>query len=408
MGKCNLLAPINQPTGNFLLFSQYSEDLTRSTNSEDFYRVVPSKYVLIDLNPKEGWDSVKYAEFFQNYYENACSVMRKNRAVGWTPDCATSMLWKSLIKSGLVDEPEMDETNGVYTSKSVVGTGDINITSVKQYDGVYYSETYISVPQGSPRRKYEFTKYGAELTRIAQWPEQNIVGYTDEEYPTAGENPWPSNHLSEEYADGTVVVDGQTEYVYELRSANDFNFVPESVSSLEDDHYSFNCVMVLYDVYKKGVEDSTESILYSGVPMGLYFTGQPGDDGSIQNPATIWVVNEDIYRQGTSYGFRICTRYLSTQNQLFIVDSTVEDTMEMYDQYAAVMAKIGDSQIKMDQIVQMMSEYQNDITNHLANIKNYKVNVPYIRNIGGVNYWFVNGKNLGVTTTETTLVWENY
>ena len=379
-----------------------------SMGAEDYYRVVPSKYVLVNLNPRAGWGDVEYSEFFQNYYENACTVLRDTPSVGWKPDCAYSMLWKALIKSNLIQSPSMDSSTGVYSTPSVVGTGAINITSDKQFDGIHYTETYISVPQGAKRQKFEFTQYGSEMTRIAQWPEQYIVGFPDDEYPTCGDNPWPTNRLSADYSDGTVVVDGSVEYVYSLRTPNDFHLVPEPVSELDDDHYTFNCVVVLYDVYKRGVEEVTDTMVYENVPMGIYFTGTPDSNGLIQNPVTIWVNNEDIYRQGTSYGFRVCTRYLSTQNQLFIVDSTIEDSNELYEQYAAVMAKIGDSQVKMDQIVQQMNEYQNNITNHLANIKNYKVNVPYLRNIGGKWFWFVNGKNMGVAAHETNLVWENY
>jgi hypothetical protein len=408
MGKCNLFAPISQETGNFLLFSQYTEDLTRSTGSEDYYRVVPSRYVLLNLNPKSGWGEVEYSEYFQNYYENACAAMRSNNSVGWKPDCAESMLWKALYKVGLINPPT--EGAQVSTSSSVVYCGHIDITSDKEFDGIHYTETYISVPQGAARQKFEFTRYSPEMTRVVQWPENYIVGYPDDEYPTAGTERWPRNRInvSSEYSDGTVEVEGHTEYVYELRGPRDYNLVTEPIETLEDESYKFNCIVVLYDIYKRGAEEVTDTVVYENIPMGIYFTGTPDSAGLIQNPVTIWVENEDIYRQGTSYGFRICTRYLSTQNQLFIVDSTIEDAKELYDQYATVMSKIGDSQVKMDQIVQRMSSYQNNITEHLANVKNYKVNVPYIRNIGGVNYWFVNGKNLGVTTTETTLVWEKY
>ena len=415
MGKCNLFAPVSQPTGNFLLFSQYSEDLTKSTYSEDYYRVVPSKYVLVKLNQKPGWDSVAYSEWFQNYYENACSILRSNSSVNWTPDCASDMLWKSLVKSGLVNTPVEDPEDGTYTSSSVLRIGDINITSDKEVDGIHYTETYIEVPQDAARQKFDFVKFGQELSRIVQYPNNYIDGYPSEDYPTAGSEPWPSNLIDPEdsdnpkYADGSVVVDDHKEYIYKFRTQSDFRFVQDPVKTYTgDDSYTFDCVLVLYDIVKRGVEEPDYKTVWSGIPMGIYFTGSPDSSGTIQNPVTIWLSNPDIYQQGTSYGFRICTRYLSTQNSLYIVDSTIEDTEELYNQYAAVMAKIGQSQVTMDQIVQQMSVYQNNITNHLANIKNYKVNVPYLRNIGGKWYWFVNGKNLGVAAHETSLVWESY
>lgn len=408
MGKCNLIAPVSQNTGNFILFSQYAEDLTRASQSEDFYRVTPSRYVLLNLNPVTGMNPVALAEFFQNYYENACSVLRENSSIGWTPEAATAMLWKTLFKSGLATVPILDETDTTYYTPSVLKVGDINITSTKQFDGINYSEIYVNVPQGSKREKYTFTKYSSEQTRIAQYPHYYICGYPDDEYPTAGTAEWPSNHLSSKYSDGTVSVEGSTQYIYELYSSTDFVLDTESIRELDDKQYQFNAVLVMYDIHKKNLEVPEDITIYQNIPMGLYFTGAPDSGGTLQNPVTIWVNNPEIYEQGTSYGFRICTRYLSTQNSLYIVDSTIADTEELYDQYAAVMAKIGDSQIKMDNLLSAMSSYQQQINSHLANIKNYQVNVPYIRNIGGVNYWFVNGKNLGVSTTQTNLVWENY
>lgn len=407
MGKCNLLAPVAQSTGNFILFSQYAEDLTRSSQSEDYYRVTPSKYVLLNLD-QTGMDPVQFSEFFQNYYENSCSILRSNSSVDWTPDCATAMFWKALFKSGLAIMPYWDETDASYHSPSVLKVGDINITSTKQYDGIYYSEIYVNVPQGSKRCKYAFQNFSAEQTRMVQWPHDYIAGYPDGEYPTPVDQPWPSNRLTDQYCDSTVSVEGHTEYLYTLRSTTDFVLDTEPIRELDDASYTFDAVVVLYDVHKKNLEVPEDTTIYRDVPMGLYLTGAPKELGGIQNPVTIWVQNSDIYEQGTSYGFRICTRYLATQNSLYIVDSTIAESQELYDQYAAVMGKIGDSQVKMDQIASQMVGYQNNITSHLANIKNYKVNVPYIRNIGGVDYWFVNGNNLGVATVHTDLFWENY
>lgn len=407
MGKCNLIAPVANTTGNFILFSQYAEDLTKSSRSEDFYRVTPSKYVLLNLGVT-GMDPVELAEFFQNYYENACAVMRSSEGVNWTPDCATAMLWKTLFKSGLVMLPSYDSSTSAYTSPSVVRIGDINITSTRQFDGINFSEIYVNVPQGSKRQKCTFTKYSADQTRIVQYPFDYIAGYPDSEYPQPTGVSWPSNRVSAQYSDGTVLVGSDTEFIYELKTANDFFLDMESVSEMEDASYVFNAAIVLYDIVKKNLDDPGETTVYSGIPMGLYLTGAPDSNGEIQNPVTLWVSNQDIYEQGTSYGIRICTRYLSTQNALFIVDSTIEDTEDMYDQYAAVMGKIGDSQVKMDEMMNRMQSYQNNITSHLANIANYRVNVPYIRNVGGTNYWFVNGKNLGVATTSSSIVWENY
>jgi hypothetical protein len=178
MGKCNLFAPISQSTGNFLLFSQYAEDMTKSANSEDYYRVVPSKYILLNLNAQSGWDAVKYSEYFQNYYENACSIMREK--TDWNPECASTLLWRALTKDGVgfIDAPTEDEgSTDVFTSPSVVHIGDINITSDNQVDGVNYNEIYIDVPQNSKRQKLDFTKFAQGMSRIVSYPVNYINGY---------------------------------------------------------------------------------------------------------------------------------------------------------------------------------------------------------------------------------------
>ena len=406
MGKCNLIAPITNDTGNFVLFSQYSEDLTKSMHSEDFYRVVPSKYVVIKLGQKTGWDAAKYAEFFQNYYENSCAIMRSTSSVDWKPEYALHTLVKALVKSEMISEPTNsgEDEDESLVSSSILYCGDINITSTKQFDGINYSETYISIPQDSKVHKYAFGMFGSGMSKSVLWPNDYIMGYPDEEYPTDGTQNWPSNHLTSEYADD--VVDG--EFLYEIMSSDDYDFTLEDVGTLDNEKYTFDAILVLYDIYNRDTDSSEEYIVHRNIPMGIYFTGSPDVDGSIKNPVTVYTTNEDIYQQGTSYGFRICTRYLSTQNQIYIVDSTIEDTKEMYDQYATVMSKICESQAKMDQVIKDMSKYQERVTSTLSNIKNYNVNVPYIVNVGGVGYWFVNGKNLGYSTSETSLVWENY
>ena len=407
MGKCNLLAPVSKTTGNFLLFSQYSEDLTRESQSEDFYRVVPSRYILLNLNPVGGWDATKYSEVFQNYFEQSCSVFRDNPGVKWTPDCAQAVLCKTLFKFGLLDQP-VQNPNTTYSSSSVLYSGDINITSTRQYDGVNYSEIYISVPSDTHRQKYEFTHYSNADTKIVQYPYQYICGWPDSEYPSVTDTDWPSNHLTAEYADGTVNVGSDVQYVYELKESTDYAWDPEPVEVLDDQFMKFNAVVVLYDVIKRNMSEPEDTILYKNVPMGIYFTGAPYSDGMIQNAVTLWTSHPDIYEQGTSYGFRIGTRYLTTQNALQILDSSIEDTEDMYDQYSAAVGKLMDSQTKMDAILKEVSDYQQNITSHLANIKNYKVNVPYLREIGGRYYWFVNGQNQGVAAHQTSLVWENF
>ena len=424
MAKCNLLSPISNQSGNFMLFSQYAEDLTHESQSKDFYRVTPSKYVLIKLNKKEGWTAAKYAEVFQNYYEQSCALWRQSDAIDWKPNYANDLFWKTLIKYDLIVTPHLDESNTIYTSESVRYVGDINITSTRQYDGINYSEIYVNVPSDenhTTRQKIQFLDYPDNAARSENHNGNWICGYPDAEYPHVTDVTWPSNHLDvggAEYYDG---FSSPSTYQYTIFS-NYKNLVrtytfPDLNSYTDIDNeesFDFDAVLVLYNVKKRNMDNVEDTILYDNIPMGLYFTGAPDEDsgsdtyGEIQNPVTIWTSHPDIYEQGTSYGIRICTRYLSTQNSLYIVDSSVEGTNDMYDQYSAVIGKMMQSQQKIDEMADAMDEYQKTITGHLANFKNNKVNVPYLVELGGVHYWFVNGQNLGVAAYQTELTWENY
>lgn len=414
MGKCNLFAPANRTTGNLFLFSQYTEDLTKSMLSEDYYRVVPSKYVLLRLNSFGGgktdplFDNVSFPEYLQNYYENACSLMRQDQSVGWTPDCAADMLWKTLTRCNLVYVDRVAKT-----SENVLYIGDINITSDKQFDGINYSEIYVEVPQDSKAQSFRFYNFSQDLTRTVTYDQNYICGYPDDEYPGTGLSLWPSNRINTSHSN-VPYYDNHSNgiFSYTLRDTTDWCFVPEPLDTSEDEYYEFNCVLVLYDIHKRGVEDHEISVPYKNIPMCMYITGDiestQGVYGSIRNKVRIWVSNDDIYQQGTSYGLRICTRYVSTQNSLYIVDSTVEDTEELYDQYSALMTRMSNVIDASNRIYNSIHEYQDGITSHLANIKNYKVNVPYIRKIGGIYYWFVNGRNLGVAVNQSDTVWRNY
>jgi hypothetical protein len=67
----------------------------------------------------------------------------------------------------------------------------------------------------------------------------------------------------------------------------------------------------------------------------------------------------------------------------------------MYPALSQAMSAMVDSQTKMNQLVKNINEYQNGIKDHLAVFKNHRTNVPYIKLINDIPYWFINGKNTG-------------
>jgi hypothetical protein len=80
-----------------------------------------------------------------------------------------------------------------------------------------------------------------------------------------------------------------------------------------------------------------------------------------------------------------------------------------YPALAQVMSAMVDSQSKMDEVINSIHKYQDGIKGHLAQFKDSRVNIPYIRYINEIPYWFVNGKNTdvpvwgGVEVLQTTV-----
>ena len=89
MSVCNIFNSLNSNTGNFMLFSQYVEDITHNYPEGDNWKVIPTQFVALDIDYSkvdpnmvlnEGKDSLNVGipKYFQNCFENACAYGRKN------------------------------------------------------------------------------------------------------------------------------------------------------------------------------------------------------------------------------------------------------------------------------------------------------------------------------------------
>ena len=87
---CNIFNPLNKETGNFLIFSQYTNDLSKSTTVSD-YQVRPSKFICLNLDvdnlhipgiegtePGESDMNYSLPGYFQNQFENGISEAKTN------------------------------------------------------------------------------------------------------------------------------------------------------------------------------------------------------------------------------------------------------------------------------------------------------------------------------------------
>ena len=158
------------------------------------------------------------------------------------------------------------------------------------------------------------------------------------------------------------------------------------------DKFNINTIVVLYDIVRK--TSVGDQIIHRNIPLGIYFTGcLDNDAGIMSNTITKYVSSGQIYNQGTSYGLRICTRFLSSPNSTEIKDISVNGSA--VSEIAPVLEKMGETLIAVEDSIAESSQIQTELKTHLSQFKNNKVNVPYIRRIGDKKYWFVNGKNTG-------------
>ena len=113
------------------------------------------------------------------------------------------------------------------------------------------------------------------------------------------------------------------------------------------------------------------------------------------NTITKYITSETVYNQGTSYGLRICTRFLAQPNCTVTVDSIDAQGSTNVSELTPVLQKMAETLTGVEAVLSERTSTQKLLNDHLANFKNNKVNVPYVRQLGTKKYWFVNGKNTG-------------
>ena len=87
MAICNLFSDLTKNTGNFLMFSQYTEDLTKYAVEQEAYKVMPSKFIAMDVNystvreniEENKWNTTANGlngdipRYLQHYFDNSCA-----------------------------------------------------------------------------------------------------------------------------------------------------------------------------------------------------------------------------------------------------------------------------------------------------------------------------------------------
>lgn len=173
------------------------------------------------------------------------------------------------------------------------------------------------------------------------------------------------------------------------------------------DNYKFNTIIVLYEIHK--VDNSGNWVLYEdykNIPLGIYFTGMFNKDFTLTNPVTKYIDNDEIYKEGTAYGLRICYRFGVTPNNVSIKSVDIKQENDNYSAFCQVMTEMSRTQEKMNSIISSCINQTQYMKDTLSMFRNNRTNVPYLKEINGENFWFVNGKFIGkATVTQTTPIY---
>ena len=182
MAVCNLLNGLSKETGNFLMFSQYSEDLTECIAKHENYRVVPSKFIVMDVDYSKVKTKLEefgvfkhndlnedFPKYLQNYFENSCAYIRPiyntlEEGSAWYPRLSSNLFWNAMEKVDfftITKDSEVENEDGYIsgTVNEIRYVGEINIQSHDVKYGTGYSEIYCHIPTDTPAYKYKYNAY---------------------------------------------------------------------------------------------------------------------------------------------------------------------------------------------------------------------------------------------------------
>lgn len=381
MAVCNLFKDLSNPTGNFLMFSQYVEDITRNYTDGDNWKVIPTQFVALNIDYaslKNNSDFKRvvlnngmYAlndgipKYLQNCFENACAYGRVNHH-NWSPQISRNLFWNCMFDGKFVSTDKYgSDTSNVKYVPEIVYYGDINMHSYNEHKGMGYGEIYCYIPTDAKKTNCQVI----------------TVDYDDRDFDVSN-----NSTLLEGFTDKTI--EGY-EQVYAYNNDFTMEFDDASIGRLNssyDAKYNINTIVVLYSVYNK-LNDNWIT-LYDAIPMGIYFAGIFDDDGKLSNEITKHVTTS--YGTGTSYGLRICTRFSATGVGKIVNDIVVDDSG--YTNMCQLMTAMNENLSRMLDISRAAIDTTQQYKDLLSIVKNNRTNVPYVKDVNGTDCWFVNGR----------------
>lgn len=388
MSVCNLFKTLSNPTGNFLLFSQYADDLTRMATHSDVYKVVPSKFVVLNIDYSK-FNNISFPNFLQNKFENGCAYIRSlygsDPDKNWTPEISRNLFWNAMFSEKVLTYIENSDPDDEYIPKKyckeIKGVYDINIYNYNKHNEVGYSEIYCFIPTEA-KSHYIEDKASNDAQEIVKYPNEYVMGYSED------------SSLDPDVCDIRITKDTP----YQPNATQSFAFEEGIVDKVnkKEDKFEFNTIIVLYDVYIKD-EEGNLIPKHKNIPMGIHLCGLI-EKNTTTNKNIKFVSNPDIYSAGTSYGLRICSRFVANSSNITAIDINNIEVNDDSNIAASCIAlgEVAKTMNKLNELISEKYEFSQTIKELLSNFKNSKTNVPYIKYINKEPYWFVNGKNTGV------------
>ena len=384
----NIFKPFDNPTGNFIMFSPYTNALAEAS-IDSGYKVRPSRFICMNITPQQisnfqtglnpdnrSWRPKQYVpRFFQNIIEGG--------ATAWDNDDDKDQLSYQQFSINLLGWFKRVLHNGTPNWNSLVYDGDINLISSK--DG--FADIILDIPSGSGSKTYKL-KNDIQFSPID-------VNMNDggNKYYIYG---WGNN-------DGLDLspVTGATTSVYSMTSApaetesvwdeNVFNITPTN------SNFTFNSILILFDV-----ENNDGDIIENDIPMGMYFTGDIDDNSKkINNPVTIYTSNPSAYGAGSGWSLRICTKFSPTPQGKVTINEIAVEPGSVDTNIAALLSANAETLKTINEFSQNMWINSQSYRDLLNIFKTGRTNVPYAKVVNGAGYWFVNGRNTGVKTDGT-------
>lgn len=399
MAICNLFNRLDKPSGTFMMFSQYVEDITHNYTEGENWRVVPSRFIALNVNYNNIKKSVvapngeelneAIPKYIQNCFENACAYGREHyheyadfltsdaRYQSWNPEISKNLFWNCLFDGEFLKVSEYGATKIVDEVKY---WSDIALQSYDEHQGMGYGEIYCYIPSNAERMMCQCI------------PVTDTVGEDGRRFDASNSNVMLEGH-TDKYIEGYV-----QNYYYD----NDFNMTfnddtLEQLMNSSDSYYDINTIVVLYDVLKQVNGDWQK--IYSYIPMGMYIAGKFDESGKLTNIFRKYVSTS--YGTGTSYGLRICTRFTVSPKGMILKETDLTTDSDNYTTVGQLMTSMSECLTKMLEISRNNNETTQQFKETMAAMRNNRTNVPYVKDINGTDWWFVNGRAITPVSGDT-------